>query len=227
MHPVMVACPSMRKVLSPLRTPVGHDRQRTRARAERGGTYRSRVFTQTRHWYPAADALARFGVEWKHSWVFAWRDIARSTDERTFIATIVPSLAVPHTAKVIFMPDEHLPLFSAFVSCVGSFLFDFIARQKTGGTHMSGFIVEQLPVLGPTKYGSDAAWSRGTTLRDWLTPRVLELIYTAWISCLLLATQATRARHFGGTWSVASGSGARLTLPSFVSMGFRGRTSST
>ncbi|AKF86362.1 hypothetical protein MFUL124B02_25795 [Myxococcus fulvus 124B02] len=138
------------------------------------------VFTQTRHWYPAADALARFGIDWMHSWVFAWRDIARSTDERTFIAAIVPSLAVPHTAKVIFVPDGHLPLVSAFVACVGSFPFDFIARQKTGGTHMSGFIVEQLPVLVPAKYQSDATWSPGTTLREWLTSRVLELTYTAW-----------------------------------------------
>lgn len=138
------------------------------------------TFTQTRHWYPADDALARFGGDWVHPWVFAWRDIARSTDERTFIAAVIPSLAVPHTAKVMFVPDELLALFTAFVASVGSFPFDFIARQKTGGTHMSGFIVEQLPVLAPVRYQSDASWSRGMPLSEWLTSRVLELTYTAW-----------------------------------------------
>src|SRR5690606_10058543 len=95
------------------------------------------AFIQTRHWYPADDALARFGVGWKHPWVLAWRDIARSTDERTFIAAVVPSLAIPDTAKVMFVPDDLLAVFAAFVASVGSFPFDFIARQKIGGTHMS------------------------------------------------------------------------------------------
>src|SRR5690606_5629413 len=70
------------------------------------------AFIQTRHWYPADDALARFGVGWKHPWVLAWRDIARSTDERTFIAAVVPSLAIPDTAKVMFVPDDLLAVFA-------------------------------------------------------------------------------------------------------------------
>ena len=133
-----------------------------------------------RHWYPADDACARFGSSWKHLWVFAWRDIARSTDERTFIASIVPSLAVPDTAKVVFPPEGRIPVLPTLVANTGACAFDFVARQKVGGTHMSAFIVEQLPVLDPSTYADNAPWQRDCVLFDWLLPRVLELTYTAW-----------------------------------------------
>src|SRR5262249_25938787 len=45
---------------------------------------------------------------------------------------------------------------------------------------VSSFIVEQLPLLPPETYGVSASWAHGTSLVDWLTPRVLELVYTAW-----------------------------------------------
>jgi hypothetical protein len=133
-----------------------------------------------RHWYPAEDARERFGEVWKHSWVFAWRDIARSTDERTFIATIVPSLAVPHTAKVVFAKPGQVVLLPCLMANFGSLVFDFVARQKIGGTHMSGFIVEQLPVLAPVVFATDVLWGPGSKLREWILSRVLELTYTAW-----------------------------------------------
>jgi hypothetical protein len=44
---------------------------------------------------------------------------------------------------------------------------------------MSGFIVDQLPVIAAGAYDSSTSWS-GLTLRRWLLPRVLELTYTAW-----------------------------------------------
>lgn len=48
------------------------------------------------------------------------------------------------------------------------------------GTHLNYIQVRQLPVLAPSVYTTDTAWSRGTVLCDWLLPRVLELTYTAW-----------------------------------------------
>ncbi|MCG3193082.1 MAG: hypothetical protein DIJKHBIC_02331 [Thermoanaerobaculia bacterium] len=135
---------------------------------------------QPRHWYPADDVQSRFGTNWRHPWVVAWRDIARSTDERTFIASVVPSLAIPDTAKVLFLPDERIPLIPCLIASFASFAFDFVARQKIGGTHMSAFIVEQLPILQPTTGAQPAPWEPATLLSSWLTPRVLELTYTAW-----------------------------------------------
>jgi hypothetical protein len=40
--------------------------------------------------------------------------------------------------------------------------------------------MKQLPVLPPAAYESEAPWSRGRPLRDWIRDRVLELTYTAW-----------------------------------------------
>jgi hypothetical protein len=59
-------------------------------------------------------------------------------------------------------------------------VFDYIARQKVGGTDVSAFIVEQLPLLAPKIYASSAFWAQGMSIGDWLFPRTLELTYTAW-----------------------------------------------
>jgi hypothetical protein len=40
--------------------------------------------------------------------------------------------------------------------------------------------LKQLPVLPPAVYARPCAWSPGETLAEWLRPRVLELVYTAW-----------------------------------------------
>ena len=133
-----------------------------------------------RNWYPEEDIVRRFGGAWKHSWALAWRDITKTVNERTFIATFVPSLAITHTAKVMFVEDAQLPGVAALSANLSSFVFDYVSRQKIGGTHMSAFIVEQLPVLGPARFEELAAWDRSVTCREWLSQRVLELVYTTW-----------------------------------------------
>jgi hypothetical protein len=133
-----------------------------------------------RHWYPTADIRTRFESLWAKSWVAAWRDITNATNERTFIAAVLPSMAIVNTAKVILLGEEHVRFSTSLLANLSSFTFDFAARQKTGGTHMAGYIVEQLPLLSPTTYQEVAPWAPDQTLHDWIRPRVLELTYTAW-----------------------------------------------
>jgi hypothetical protein len=135
---------------------------------------------QSRHWYPEDDVQSRFAGAWKHTWALAWRDITKTVNERTFIATFVPSLAITHTAKVIFVDDEQVRQLAGLCANLSSFAFDYVSRQKIGGTHMSAFIVEQLPVLSPQRHSEDAMWNHGVALGDWLSQRVRELTYTAW-----------------------------------------------
>jgi hypothetical protein len=111
--------------------------------------------------------------------VLAWRDITNATNERTLIASVLPSVAVPHTARILIVDERHLPLLPALVANFGSFALDYIARQKIGGTHMSGFIVDQLAVIAPDRFNSLHTWIP-ERLSDWLKVRVLELTYTAW-----------------------------------------------
>jgi len=134
---------------------------------------------RARHWYPADEVRERFGGTWKHPWVLAWRDITNATNERTLIAAVLPSLAVPNTARVIFADKTQLAMLPALVANLGAFVLDFVSRQKIGGTHMSGFIVDQLAVIPPSVYDAPCTWS-DVVMRAWILPRVLELTYTAW-----------------------------------------------
>ena len=69
------------------------------------------------------------------------------------------------------------------VSCLlanfNAFAYDFIARQKVGGVHLSYFIVEQLPILPPETYAEKCPWSKEETLEQWISERVLKLTCTA------------------------------------------------
>ena len=67
---------------------------------------------------------------------------------------------------------------AALVSAnLNSLPLDWAARLSVGGTHMSFFIVKQLPVLPPEAYLEEA--SQGMRYAELVVPRVLELTYTA------------------------------------------------
>ena len=132
-----------------------------------------------RYWVPAEEVEARLAAKgWTRGWLLGWRDIARSTDERTVIAAVIPRVGVGH--KYLLMlpaPPERAAL---LVGTLDSLPFDYCARQKVGGTSLTYFTMKQLPVLPPAVFERPCPWSPGETLADWLRPRVLELTYTAW-----------------------------------------------
>jgi hypothetical protein len=112
-------------------------------------------------------------------WLLAFCDITSSTNERTMINCIIPRTAVGNNMPLIL--PETLSLATVLLSaCLSSFVFDFVARQKVGSTHLNFFIVEQLPVLPPETYEQPAPWSADVALGDWMRLRVLELTYTTW-----------------------------------------------
>ena len=138
------------------------------------------VSVEPRHWYPRNKANDRYSSLWRSSWVVAWRDIARSTDERTLIPSVVPSIALQDN-KAIFPLQEHVPLMPCLLANLSSFIVDFTARQKAGGTHLSAFIVEQLPALSPKVFQAGNGWQhQHASIARLIVPRVLELTYTAW-----------------------------------------------
>jgi hypothetical protein len=77
----------------------------------------------------------------------AFRDIARSNDERTMIACIAPpGVVFGHTATVERSPWAR-PNTDALVLCAlfNSFPFDWLVRQKAA-THLSLYLLDALPV---------------------------------------------------------------------------------
>ena len=94
----------------------------------------------------------------------AFRDIARSTDERTMIAMIAPPNTVfGHTATVEKHPGER-PIAHALMLCalLNSFPFDWLVRQKTAA-HLSLYIVAGMPV--PALSPEDQAFLASATRR--------------------------------------------------------------
>jgi hypothetical protein len=126
-----------------------------------------------RYW--VAERLVRERVDSdSDGWLLGFRNITNATNERTFVATAVPLYAVGHSMPLIWVSDHRLPLLS--VLC--SFAFDFVVRQKLGGTNMTYFIVEQTPVPPPAAFESEVPW-RGEKVSRWLAVRALELLETS------------------------------------------------
>jgi len=105
-------------------------------------------------------------------WLMGWRRNARSTDERTTIATAMPRTAQGDSVFLFSFPSSAPTVAcAAFLGALNSLPFDFVARQKVGGVNYSFYFIKQLPMLPPGDYtDADLAY---------IAPRVLELTYTA------------------------------------------------
>jgi hypothetical protein len=115
-----------------------------------------------RYWVAEPEVDARL-ANWGHEWLLGWRDICRSTDERTVITAVLPRVGAGN--KIPLMLGGARP---ALAACLSSFALDYAARQKIGGTTLNFFIMMQLPVLPPNALDD-----------DFIDPRVLELTFTA------------------------------------------------
>jgi hypothetical protein len=131
-----------------------------------------------RYWVPESAVSERLESRWSRDWVLGWRDICRSFDERTVIATVIPRVGVGHTLPLVLSAQESECL-AGLSANLCAFAFDYIARQKVGGTHLTYLYMKQLPVLAPTTFEGRVPWSHEARLSTWTQPRVLELTYTA------------------------------------------------
>lgn len=102
-------------------------------------------------------------------YLLGWRDICRSTDERTVIASIMPLCAVGNTCRILYARRKPA-LIAALYGNLNSLVYDFIARQKVGGTHLTYVYLKQFPTLRNEQYTPNDL--------DFIVPRVLELTYT-------------------------------------------------
>ncbi|MDP9809900.1 type I restriction-modification system DNA methylase subunit [Rhizobium tibeticum] len=126
-----------------------------------------------RYWVPVEEVEGRLRAKgWNRGWLMGWRDICRSTDERTVIATVFPRLAVGNNLPLMFT-GESIPAWkaSALVASLSSLVCDFFARHKVGGTHLNYFIYQQLPILSPSAYSEEDF--------HFIVPRTNELFLTS------------------------------------------------
>ncbi len=92
-----------------------------------------------------------------------WRKICRSTDERTFISTSIPLVGAGDNLLLYWTEDPS----STPYPVMSSFVFDFIARQKLGGSNFQYFTAKQLPLVPAEHLEGTEPWTE-------------ELTYTAW-----------------------------------------------
>ena len=118
----------------------------------------------------AGVALRLSALHWDREWLCGWRDVCRTTDERTAIPAFLPRAAVGHTFPLM-LPRVSPRLVTALIAAQSSLVFDYVGRQKVGGIHMALMTWKQLPVPAPEKLEPHTPF---------ITPRVLELVYTAY-----------------------------------------------
>jgi hypothetical protein len=123
------------------------------------------------YWVPAEEVETRL-ADWPHRWLLGFRDITNATNERTAIFSLLPRVGVGNKIPLFVLHRQDAPIVGCLLANVNSLAFDYVARQKLGGTTMNFFIVKQLPVLPPDAYTPADI--------DFIAPRVLELVYTAW-----------------------------------------------
>lgn len=124
-----------------------------------------------RYWIPENAVVERLASKnWNRSWLMGWRDICRATDERTVIAGAIPRSGVGDKF-LLAMPGVDARAAVALLATMSSLSFDFVARQKLGGTSLKYFTMKQLVAPRPSAFTPDDL--------AFIVPRVLELTYTS------------------------------------------------
>ena len=106
--------------------------------------------------------------EWKHSYMLGYRGICRSVDIRTFVISLIPAdKGVGHSTTLLFA--EGTVANTLALATASSLPFDYVARQKIGGSHASISFVKQFPVIPFERIPEDLRWE--------IIKRVAELCY--------------------------------------------------
>jgi hypothetical protein len=126
---------------------------------------------QPRYWIKESDKESALQGRQARRWLMGWRDITSAHVLRTVIAVVVPNVGAGNTFPLFFTGTEDIRKETALLGNFNSIVFDFVARQKVGGIHLTYGYLKQFPTLPPTHYAP--------TDLDFIVPRVLELTYTA------------------------------------------------
>ncbi|MGW6639749.1 Eco57I restriction-modification methylase domain-containing protein [Streptomyces cyaneofuscatus] len=138
---------------------------------------------QPAKWLHEREVEARFAAdpkksraEWPHDWVMGWRDVCRSSEQRTVIPSILPRTAVGHKFPLVAISGDS----DLFLANLSSLVLDFVARQKYAGVSLAYFVLEQLPVLAPSEYKKSVRWLNECSPASFIRVRVVELTYTSY-----------------------------------------------
>ena len=111
-----------------------------------------------------------WGVSLKRSAILAFRRVARSTDERTSLAAMIPFRSVTNSWILVLDPDPSAQ--AALCGAMNSLVLDYCLRNSLSQPSIPQNVYEQLPVPRPSTLMNDPCIA-------FITPKVLELTYTS------------------------------------------------
>lgn len=103
---------------------------------------------------------------------FGYRRITNPTNERTFISSLVPPVAVSESLPILHTSLERALL---LLGITNSIPFDFVTRKKLGGKNLNYFVAYQLPAPHPAVFETSMPWTGHNTLGAWISVRVSEV----------------------------------------------------
>ena len=106
------------------------------------------------------------------------RRVARNTDERTSLASVLPWGAASYGWILSSGPDA--AGLTALLGCYNSFVLDFCLRNSFAQPSIPQGTSEQVPVLVPETFSAPCPWSQTQSVSQWVRDRSIELVYTAW-----------------------------------------------
>ena len=112
----------------------------------------------------------------EQSWVLGFKEITAPTNARTFIAAIFPAVGFGNKVPIL-VPETANRKEWLLAANFNATVFDFATRSKVQGQTLNLFIVEQLPVVPPSRY--DEVLFGAKTAAEIIREAVLELTYTA------------------------------------------------
>lgn len=105
------------------------------------------------YWVDAANVQERLNQkQWTKEWVLAWRDVASATNERTVIVSVLPAKAAIGNTAGLLLTNVNSSLDSCLLANLNSIVVDYVERIKQSGSHVSFFLIQQLPVLPPEAF---------------------------------------------------------------------------
>ena len=81
-----------------------------------------------------------------------YREVARSTDARSFIGAILPNFPCGHKVPILYSEHPSKERTAAVLALMNSFVFDWLIRQRLGAAALAWYVLKEaaLPVEAPT-----------------------------------------------------------------------------
>lgn len=137
-------------------------------------------FSVEPRWWAEQSVIADALGKPRPSVLLAFKNVTSPTNQRTMIASFIPSVGVINSAPlIIFGPDISVRLQSCLLANLNAFVLDYIVRQKIGGVNLNFFLIEQFPMFSPDFYKGKCPWDKKQTLEKWISDHVLKLTCTS------------------------------------------------